>query len=303
VKELRYMALEIGFVGLGAMGAPIAGNLLAAGHHLSVWNRTRAKAEPLAKEGAKVVTNPGDVAQRGGIVISMVSDDAALEDFVLGESELPARLGADGVHVSMSTVAPATIRRLARRHHEAGSAMVSAPVFGRPDAAAARRLVICISGPEPAKQRIKPILEVSAGLFDFGEEPGAANVVKLAGNFLIASVIEAMGEVFTMAEKHGLDRGAVAKMLSSTHFACPAYQNYGPMVAERRHSPAGLRLPLGLKDVELASQAAEEVRVPMPFVSFLRDRLITALANGREELDWSALALAKTRASGMAIEL
>jgi 3-hydroxyisobutyrate dehydrogenase-like beta-hydroxyacid dehydrogenase len=293
------MTLKIGFLGLGAMGAPIAANLLAAGHHLTVWNRTRAKAEPLAKKGAGVAEYPGDVAQPGGIVVSMLADDAALEHLVR-EADLAHRLGRDGVHVSMSTIAPATTSRLAKRHRENGSALIAAPVFGRPDAAAERRLVICISGPGSAKDRVRPLLDaICAGVFDFGEETGAANVVKLAGNFLIASAIEAMGEAFTMAEKHGLAREAVAKMLSSTLFACPAYQNYAPMIAQRRHSPAGFRLPLGLKDVELAAKTAEEVHVPMPFASIVHDRLISALAKGRENLDWSALALGARDDAGL----
>jgi 3-hydroxyisobutyrate dehydrogenase-like beta-hydroxyacid dehydrogenase len=293
------MALEIGFLGLGAMGAPIADNLLAAGHHLTAWNRSPSKAEPLAKKGARVAAHPGDVAQPGGIVVSMVADDAALKHLVR-EADLLRRLGRGGVHVSMSTIAPATTSRLADRHRENGCALVAAPVFGRPDAAAERRLVICVSGPAAAKERVRPILDaISAGVFDFGEETGAANVVKVAGNFLIASAMEAMGEAFTMAEKHGLRREAVAKMLSSTLFACPVYQNYAAMIAERRHSPAGFRLPLGLKDVELAAKTAEEVRAPMPFASLLRDRLISALAKGREELDWSALTLGARDDAGL----
>lgn len=293
------MALEIGFLGLGAMGAPIAANLLAEGHHLTVWNRTSAKAEPLAKKGAKVAAHPDDVVQPGGIVVSMVADDAALE-YLVRETDLLRRLGAGGVHVSMSTVAPSTTRRLAEYHRESGSALVAAPVFGRPDAAAARRLVICFSGGAEPKERIRPILDgVSMGVFDFGEETGAANVVKLAGNFLIASAMEAMGEAFTMVEKHGLAREAVAQMLSSTMFACPVYQNYAPMIAQRRHSPAGFRLPLGFKDVELAAKTAEEVRLPMPFASLLRDRFISALAKGREQLDWSALALGARDDAGL----
>lgn len=294
------MALEIGFVGLGAMGAPIAANLLVAGHHLTVWNRTRSKAEPLRHKGAHLVDHPGDVAKSGGIVVSMLADDAALEQLVLGEAELAYRLGKGGVHVSLSTVSPATTRHLAKRHHEAGGALIAAPVFGRPDAAAAKRLAVCVSGSPAPKERVRPILDaIGVAVFDFGSEPGAANVAKLAGNFMIASALEAMGEAFVMAEKQGLDRKQLANLLGSTLFACPVYQIYGPLIAERRHSPAGFRLPLGLKDLELAIKTAAEVNVPLPLGSMLRDRFIAALANGREDLDWSAVALGASDDAGL----
>jgi 3-hydroxyisobutyrate dehydrogenase-like beta-hydroxyacid dehydrogenase len=294
------MGQEIGFVGLGAMGLPIALNLIAAGNHLTVWNRTVSKAKPLAARGAHVTERPEDVARRGGIVISMLADDAALEHLVLGDPAFAHQLGKGGVHLSMSTVAPATTRKLAAYHAEMNNTLVSAPVFGRPDAAAGRKLWICVSGPAREKERVRPLLDaIGQGVFDFGEEPGAANVAKLAGNFLIASAMEALGEALAMAEKQGLDRGAVASMLGATIFSCPVYQNYGSAIADRRHTPAGFRLPLGLKDLELVMSTAAAAQVPMPFASILRDRLIGALARGREALDWSALALGARDDAGL----
>jgi 3-hydroxyisobutyrate dehydrogenase-like beta-hydroxyacid dehydrogenase len=294
------MATEVGFIGLGAMGLPMALNLLATGHHLTVWNRTESKTRPLAAKGAHVAERPEDVAQPGGVVISMLADDAALEHLVLGDTAFAHRLGKGGIHLSMSTVAPATTRKLAAYHAEFKSALVAAPVFGRPDAAAGRKLWMCVSGPAKAKERLQPIFDaIGQGVFDFGEEPGAANVAKLAGNFLIAAAMEAMGEAFAMVEKQGLDRAAVAEMLSSTIFACPVYRNYGLAIAERRHSPAGFRLPLGLKDIELVMSSAAEARVPMPLASILRDRFIAALAKGRDELDWSAIALGAREDAGL----
>lgn len=286
------MNLEAGFIGLGAMGLPIASNLHGAGVKLRVFNRTPSKAQSLLAKGAVATVSPGEAAAPGGVVMTMLADDAAVASMVLGEGGLAARLAPGGIHVSMSTIAPATARRLAHYHTEHGSIYVASPVFGRPDAAAARQLVICTSGPAAAKERVRPLQEiVGRTLFDYGEDPGAANVAKLAGNFLIAAALEAMAEAFTMAERNGVDRQQVAGMLAQTLFACPIYQRYGEMVAAKRHTPAGFKLPLGLKDVELVLKTAGEARVPMPVAALLRDRMIAGLAHGREEMDWSALAL------------
>lgn len=286
------MAIEAGFIGLGAMGLPMATNLLAAGVKLTVHNRTAAKAEPLREKGAVVAARPADAAPPGGIVMTMLADDDAVESVVAGPDGIAARLGAGGVHVSMSTIAPATSRRLARIHQEHGGRYVAAPVFGRPDNAAARQLVVCVSGPAAARERVRPLLDaVGRAVFDYGDEPGAANVAKLTGNFLIAAALEAMGEAFTMAERNGVDRVKVAEMLGKTLFACPVYQRYGEAVAKKNHLPAGFVLPLGLKDVELVLKTGREAQVPMPIASIVRDRLIAALAHGRAGMDWSALAL------------
>jgi 3-hydroxyisobutyrate dehydrogenase-like beta-hydroxyacid dehydrogenase len=282
----------IGFIGLGAMGAPIAANLIAAGIVPVVWNRTASKAQPLAAKGASIAAAAGDTASPGGIVVTMLADDSAVERVVVGENGIAARLGQGGIHLSMSTIAPATARRLARYHSDRGSVYVAAPVFGRPDNAVQRQLVLCIAGPPSAKQRVKPLLDaVGRAVFDFGEEPGAANVVKLCGNFLIAAAIEAVAEALTMAEKNGVERGRVAEMLGKTLFACPVYQRYGEAIAAKQHTPAGFKMPLGLKDVELVLETAGEVRVPMPVAGLIRERLISGLAKGRAEMDWSALAL------------
>jgi 3-hydroxyisobutyrate dehydrogenase-like beta-hydroxyacid dehydrogenase len=286
------MSEEVGFIGLGAMGTPIASNLIAGGFILRVWNRTAAKAAPLIARGATAMARSAEVADAGGIVITMLADDAAVEGVVLGDEGIAARLGAGGVHISMSTIAPATARWMAEVHAEAGNIYIAAPVFGRPDNAALRQLVVCTSGPAAAKTRIHPILEaVGRAVFDFGEEPGAANVAKLCGNFLIAAAIEAMAEAFAMAEKSGVDRTQVADMLTKTLFAAPVYQRYGEMIAAKRHLRAGFKLPLGLKDVELVLETAGAARVPMPLAGMLRERIIAGLAHGREEMDWSALAL------------
>lgn len=286
------MISEVGFVGLGAMGLPMAANIAAAGIGLRVHNRTIAKAEPLVAKGAKRVANAGDAAVPGGIVVTMLADDAAVESVVTGDGGIAARLGAGGVHISMSTISPATSRRMAACHAEHGSIYVTAPVFGRPDNAAARQLVVCTSGPAAAKERVRPVFEaVGRAIFDYGEDAGAANVAKLTGNFLIAAALESMAEAFAMAERNGVDRVKVAEMLGKTLFACPVYQRYGEMVAAKRHTPTGFALALGLKDVELVLKTGGDARVPMPVAAVVRDRLIAGLAHGRAEMDWSALAL------------
>jgi 3-hydroxyisobutyrate dehydrogenase-like beta-hydroxyacid dehydrogenase len=294
------VAAQAGFVGLGAMGLPMASNLCAAGYQLRVYNRTAAKADPLLQRGAELVSNSAATASSGGVVVSMVSDDAALENLVVGVDTIAHRLAPGGIHLSMSTVSPALSRRLAQYHAENGSVYLAAPVFGRPDAAAAKRLSICVSGPEEAKHKVRPLLDaMGQRVFDFGGDPGAANVVKLSGNFLIAAAMEAMAEALAMAEKNGVDRMKTIEMLSSTLFACPVYQGYGSAIAAMRHTPAGFRLPLGLKDVELVLKTGAEARAPMPLASMLRDRFISSLAKGRESMDWSALALCAREDAGL----
>jgi len=294
------MTHKIGFVGLGAMGLPMATNLLAAGFHLTVYNRTASKAEPLVAKGAHRAARAGDVAQPGGIVVSMLADDASLKALVTGEDALAERLAPDGIHISMSTVSPATTRELVAYHASRGSVMVAAPVFGRPSAAQARQLRICVSGSADARAKVRPILEaMGQEVFEFGDNPGAANVVKLAGNFMIAAALEAMGEAVVMMRKSGVDPVAALDMLSKTLFAAPVYQGYGPMIAHGRFSPAGFRLPLGMKDIDLAIQTAVEANAPMPTASLLHDRFVSAIAKGRADLDWSAIALGAADDAGL----
>lgn len=294
------MSTEIGFVGLGVMGEPMAANLIAAGYKLRVYNRTASKADALVASGAARVERAGDAAAPGGVAITMVADDAALESVTMGAGGLAERLGRGGIHISMSTVAPATSRRLAKHHANLGGTYIAAPVFGRPDAAKAKRLWIVTSGAAAQKDAIRPVLEaMGQSIFDFGEDPGAANVTKLCGNFLIAANLEAMSEAFAMAEKQGVDRAAVAGMLAKTLFACPIYLGYGRAVAAKRFTPVGFRMPLGLKDVELALRTAEEVTMSMPTASLVRDRMLASLAKGREDMDWSAIALSVLDDAGL----
>ncbi|HET7321968.1 MAG TPA: NAD(P)-dependent oxidoreductase [Longimicrobiaceae bacterium] len=282
---------SVGFVGLGSMGEPMASNLLTAGFALRVFNRTAEKAGALVEKGAESAATPADAAPEGGVVVTMVSDDAALDGVTLGKDGVVEGLGEGGIHLTMSTVAPATSRRLAALHRECGQHYLAAPVFGRPDAAAAAKLWICLAGDPGAADRVRPLLDaMGQGVFEFGDEPSAANVVKLSGNFLIAAATEAMAEAFTLAEKNGIRRESVHELFSSTLFACPIYQGYGQRSARKEYEPAAFGLPLGLKDVTLTLGAAHESQVPMPLASLLHDRLLSALAKGGARLDWTGLA-------------
>jgi 3-hydroxyisobutyrate dehydrogenase-like beta-hydroxyacid dehydrogenase len=294
------MSETLGFIGLGSMGEPIAANLIQAGYKLRIFNRTASKAAKLVEKGAVSAPSAADVAEPGGIVITMLADDRAVEDVCLPAGSFVERLGAGGLHISLSTIAPATARRLAEHHKKHQVDYLASPVFGRPDAAATKRLWICVAGSSAAKARVQPILAaIGQGVFDFGEDPGGANVVKLCGNFLIASAIEALSEVFTLARKNGVDPKAVAEMFGKTFLACPVYQGYGKQISEQRFEPAGFRLALGLKDINLALQTAGASAVPMPLGSLLRDRWVSAVAKGRADMDWTAVALGVAEDAGL----
>jgi 3-hydroxyisobutyrate dehydrogenase-like beta-hydroxyacid dehydrogenase len=290
----------LGFIGLGKMGQPMALNLLRAGYRLRIYNRTAEKAAPLTAQGAELVAKPAEVAGPGALVVTMVANDQALEEITLGQGGIGEALQRGGIHLSMSTVSPETARRLARYHQQKGAAYVAAPVFGRPEAAAMQKLWICEAGPQAAKESVRPILgALGQGVFDFGEDPPAANVVKLAGNFLIASALEAMGEAMALAEKNGVSRSSFATMIGQTLFACPIYQNYGKMIASQTYEPAGFQLSLGLKDVNLVLGIGTAVNVPMPLASLVRDRMLSSMAQGRQDVDWSGLALRVSEDAGL----
>ncbi len=281
------MSEQIGFIGLGNMGHAMAMNLHRAGYQLRIYNRDASKARQFIEAGAHQATKPAEVIEPGSIVITMVANDEALEQVTLGEGGLLERLAPGGIHISMSTVSPDIARQMTELHQQRGCHYIAAPVFGRPEAAAAKKLWICVAGTPEVKQRIQPVLlSMGQQVFDFGEEPAKANIVKVGGNFLIASAMEAIGETLTMAEKHGIDRSQLIDMYSQTMFACPIYQNYGKMIAERRFTPVGFLLQLALKDINLVLDSAEQAQTPMPLASLLHDRLLRGVALGRGESDW-----------------
>ncbi|OXM85985.1 6-phosphogluconate dehydrogenase [Paenibacillus rigui] len=266
------MRENIGFIGLGLLGLPIAANLLQAGYTLTVYNRTADKAVPLVAQGALQAAHPADCVTAGGIVVTLVWDDEALESVVRSEDFLE-RLGPGGIHVSMSTVSPDMGRKLADLHARHGSVYVEAPIFGRPEAAIARQLWIPVAGPQEAKERVRPVLEAmgAKGIFDFGEEAGTAVLVKLIGNFLIVSAARSLEEALGMAERGGVDPKAAVNMLTSTLFAAPIYQSYGKMIAEKSTTISQSKIPQ--KDVSLFLAAAQNAQFPAPLAGLLLDML------------------------------
>ena len=291
------MSETLGFIGLGNMGGPIAANLLAAGFGLRVYNRTASKAAPLAAKGAQVVQTPAETAAPGGIVLTMLSDDRGLDAVCLPQGSFVEKLGAGGLHISLSTISPATARRLTAHHARFGVTYVACPVFGRPEAAAAKKLFLCMSGPSSAKARGAQIFAaIGQGNFDFGEEPGAANVVKLCGNFLIAATVEALAEMLTLGAKNGVPMKAIAELIGAFS---PMHYGYAKLIAEQNFEPAGFRLALGMKDINLVLQAAADSTTPLPLASLLHDRWLAAIAKGRGDLDWSAVALNVAEDAGL----
>ena len=281
--------MDAGLIGLGNMGTGIAKSLLRAGHRLTVYNRTRARAEALRNDGANVAASVAD-ACRPGIVLTMVADDAALESIVSGDGGILASLPRGGLHISLSTISVALSDKLAAEHAQAGQEFVSAPVFGRPQAAADAKLSVVAAGPKSSLDRCKPLLEaMGPKLLVIGERASLANTVKLTGNFLIATVLESLAEAFAFARKSGVDPATLLDFFTSTLFNAPVYKTYGGLIVEGKHDEVGFALPLGLKDVRLVLQAAEGQSVPMPIASVVHDRFVTAMGRGHASKDWSIL--------------
>ena len=291
--------MDIGFVGLGRMGAAMAKTLLNAGHRVRVWNRSPAPIVALEALGAVAASSPAE-AFDAGVVFSMLADDASVRAVILDSDVLPTtRKGV--VHVNCATISIALARQLAEAHATAGLAYLSAPVFGRPDAAAQASLQIIVAGDATIIGRIQPLFDVlGQKTWVVGDDPHRANVVKIAGNFMLVSAIEAMGEASALVEGHDVAAGTFLDIMSSTLFASPVYTGYGPPIAERRYEPAGFALTLGLKDVRLALDAGAEAAVPLPIASLARDNLLDAIAHGDEQRDWAAMADVSRRRAGRA---
>ncbi|KZC18267.1 oxidoreductase [Rhodanobacter sp. FW510-R12] len=286
--------MKVGFIGLGAMGGAMASNLLAAGHTLTVWNRSVAATEPLASLGARVARS-ADRAAQGEVLCSMLANDQAVREVFLDGGLLDA-MDRGTVHVNHATISVALAQELAAEHEKRGLEYVAAPVFGRPDVAAAAKLNIVVAGKPAAVERVRSLLEaMGSRLWPLGEAPERANVVKIAGNFMLASAIESMAEASALTRAYGVGAAEFLDVMTNTLFAAPAYQGYGKLIAEQRFKPAGFALPLGFKDVGLALAAGEAGRVPLPFAGVLRDAMLEALAAGDAEMDWSALALVAAR--------
>jgi 3-hydroxyisobutyrate dehydrogenase-like beta-hydroxyacid dehydrogenase len=291
-------AMEIGFIGLGNMGQGMAANLLKAGHRVTAYNRSPGKAEALAQQGAVAARTVAE-ASTGDVVFTMLADDRAVEAVTFGEDGIVASLRPGATHVSSSTISVALSQRLAAAHAEAGQRYVAAPVFGRPQAASAAKLFVVAAGAPEVLEPLQSLFDtIGQRTFVVSDRPQAANLVKLSGNFLIASAIESVGEAVALVAKSGVDRLQYVDILTSTLFTAPAYQTYGRLIARQEFEPAGFAATLGLKDIRLVLAAAEDLRVPLPVASLLRDRLLTLVATGGGDLDWSAVATLADRDSG-----
>jgi 3-hydroxyisobutyrate dehydrogenase-like beta-hydroxyacid dehydrogenase len=281
------------------MGLPIARNLLKAGHELTVYNRTRSKAEALASAGAKVANSVAE-ASAAEIVMTMLADDPAVEQATLGDGGVLNTLASGGVHVSLSTISTALSRRLTEAHKARGQIFIASPVFGRPDAAAAAQLVVVAAGPTEAVERVRPLLEaIGRKRFVIGTEPYSANAVKLAGNFLIASMLETLSEAFALTRKSGVETATFLEIVNGSFFQSPIYENYGKIIIGEKFSPPGFALRLGLKDVRLVLAAGDEVAVPMPVASVIRDHFLSGVARGWGDMDWAALSKVVAEDAGL----
>ena len=290
--------MKVGFIGLGRMGAAMAANLIRAGHDVTVFNRSPGKSSALIELGAQEATNLAGTCG-GDAVITMLADDGAASDIALGEGGLVAHLPKGAIHLSMSTISVELSKRLAQAHTQAGQRYLAAPVFGRPDMAAAGKLFIVAAGDPATIEACRPLFgAIGQKTMPIGTEPAAANLVKLSGNFLMASAIEALGEAIALVGKAGIDRRAYVDLLTSTVFNVPVYKTYGNLIAQSQFEPAAFAAPLGFKDIRLALSAAETLRVPMPLASLLHDRFLRLFAEGGEKLDWSAIGGLATQDAG-----
>jgi 3-hydroxyisobutyrate dehydrogenase-like beta-hydroxyacid dehydrogenase len=279
------------------MGGAIAANLIKAGHAVTVWNRSREKADPLIAAGARRAEHPAGAAS-GEVVVTMLADDRAVEAVTFGADGILSA-SARPIHISLSTISLALADRLAEAHAAAGSPYVSAPVFGRPAAAEAAKLFIVAAGPEQVLARCQPVFDaIGQRSFVVGERPSAANIVKLCGNFMIMAMIESLAESMTLADRHGVEKTKLLEVLTGTIFGAPIYETYGRMLIEERFRPAGFTAPLGLKDMNLVSAAANDARVPMPALSLVRDRLLATIAREGDDIDWSGIAKIVTESAG-----
>jgi 3-hydroxyisobutyrate dehydrogenase-like beta-hydroxyacid dehydrogenase len=290
--------MKIGLIGLGKMGGAIAGHLLEAGHEVRVWNRSPEPAKALVAKGAEAVAKPADLLG-GDFLLSVLANDAAVRSIVLDQGLLEAA-PAGLLHLNLATISVALAEELAAEHGRRKLDYVAAPVFGRPDVAATGKLQVVVAGEPRAVARAQPLLAaIGQKTWPVGERPGGANAVKLAGNFMIASAIETMGEAVALTRAHGIGAAQFLDILTSTLFDSRAYKVYSPMIAANQYQPAGFEAILGLKDIRLALAAAEAHNIPMPFASVLRDNFLQLVATGGAQDDWSALARITAQRAGL----
>lgn len=292
--------MRVAFLGLGRMGDPMA-RRLADAFELSVFNRDMAKALPFESLGARVAGSVREAAAEADLAVTMLADDAGEEALAFGPGGLLEVLPPGAVHVAMSTIGIATSARLAEAHAAAGQGFVAAPVFGRPPAAEAGQLWILAAGPEDQVTRCQPVFErLGQGVFRLGEHASTAHALKLAGNTLLVTVLEALSEAFAFGEKAGIAPETTLNVLNTALLKSPLAEAYGGAVVRGAFEPAGFALRLGLKDVSLALRAAEAFQAPLPIGSLLRDRLLSATAKGYGDQDLAALSRISREEAGLA---
>jgi 3-hydroxyisobutyrate dehydrogenase-like beta-hydroxyacid dehydrogenase len=291
--------MKIAFIGLGQMGSPMAHNLLRAGHDVTLFNRSREKAQALASEGGRVADSIAAACRDAEVVMTMLADDHATEEVVFSNNGILGALKKGSIHISHSTISTSMARRLAAEHDENGQGYLSVPVFGRPEAAEGKKLVVAAAGPNELIDRCRLLFDaIGKVTYVVGSEPWQANAAKVCGNFMIISMVESFSEAFAALRKAGVAPQLFVDMINSL-FQSPIYGNYGRMMAAEQFEPAGFALRLGLKDVRLALQVAEENTAPMPIASLIRDHMLDALAHGQGEMDWSSIAKVAARRAGL----
>jgi 3-hydroxyisobutyrate dehydrogenase-like beta-hydroxyacid dehydrogenase len=292
--------MKVGFIGIGRMGRGIAGRILTGENDLVVYNRTPEKAQELAAAGARVAASIAEACEDREVVITMVADDAALEEVTLGNGALRDSLAEGAIHMTMGTHGVATVRTLTAAHTAAGQVMIAAHAVGRPDVAAAGQIGIIVGGQPDAIRRCDPLFEViGRRTFEAGQEPAAASAIKLANNFVLGCAIEVMGEAFSLARKYGVSPQVLYDLMTDGLFAAPAYKVYGQIMVDEAYDKVGFTADLGLKDANLVLDAAGLARLPMPSANVLRDRLLGAVAHGDGGKDWAVVAREQARAGGL----
>ena len=292
--------MRVGFIGIGRMGSAIAGRVLDGGNALTVWNRTPEKTAELARRGAHVASSVAEVCAGADAVLTMLANDEALLEVALGSGGIVESLGSGAIHVVMGTHGVSAVRTLTERHAEAGQVLVAAPVLGRPDVAAAGQLGIVAAGPVDALQRCQPLFEaIGRRTFDAGDRPESATSIKLANNFVLGAAIETMAEAFALVRTYAVEPALFNEVLTEGLFAAPAYKVYGTIIAEEDYDRVGFTTELALKDVDLTLAAAGQAHVPLPTAAVLRDRLLSAIAQGDGDRDWAVLAKEQARLSGL----
>jgi len=293
--------MKVGFVGLGSMGFAMAESLLSQGHQLFVYNRAHEKGQPLHEAGARLAATPAEAAREAEVVISMLADDSAVEACTFGPTGILSELRPGAVHVSCSTISVACCERLAAAHAEAGRGYVAAPVFGRPEAALAKKLWLLAAGKSADVERALPVLQaLGRGVTRLGDKASTASLVKLTGNVFIASMIESLGEAFALTRKASVPPELLLEVFKNVFGqGSLIVENYAAQVARGDYQHAGFKAKLGLKDLRLALAAADQLEVPLPTASLLHDQLLSAVASGQGELDWSVIAQLAAKRAGL----